>query len=103
MENDPQRKLSMDDPMLTNGDPIPGFQGYAVNMINLAEEDLNIKTNDGHGLRETLFYSLFGKLQVYETKAQAEEALEHINGDGAVSLDGFIAKGNELYTVYRYS
>ncbi|KAL0890595.1 hypothetical protein Bca101_014578 [Brassica carinata] len=98
VENDPQRKLAMDDPKQADGDPIPGFQGYAVNMINLAEEELIIKTNDGHGLRETLFYSLFRKLQVYETQAQAEEALKHISGDGAVSLDGFIAKGNKIIT-----
>ncbi|KAL0845609.1 hypothetical protein Bca101_018855 [Brassica carinata] len=96
VENDPQRKLTMDYPKLPGGDPIPGFQGYEVNMINLAEEELIIKTYEGHGLRETLFYGLFGKLQVYETQAQAEEALEHINGDGAVSLDGFIAKGKEF-------
>ncbi|WZZ74934.1 hypothetical protein YC2023_086304 [Brassica napus] len=94
VENDPQRKLAMDDPKLPDGDPIPGFIGYAVNMINLAEEELNIKTYEGHGLRETLFYDVFGKLQVYETQTQAKEALEHISGDGAVSLDGFIAKGN---------
>ncbi|KAL0762198.1 hypothetical protein Bca101_078349 [Brassica carinata] len=96
VENDPQRKLAMDDPKLPDGDPIPGFIGYAVNMINLAEEELNIKTYEGHGLRETLFYDVFGKLQVYETQTQAKEALEHISGDGAVSLDGFIAKGNKF-------
>lgn len=96
MENDPQRKLAMDDPKLPDGDPIPGFIGYAVNMIYLAEKELNIKTYKGHGLRETLFYGVFGKLQVYETQTQVEEALLHISGDGAVSLDGFIAKGNEF-------
>ncbi|RID59409.1 hypothetical protein BRARA_F02641 [Brassica rapa] len=96
VENDPQRKLAMDDPKLPDGDPIPGFIGYAVNMINMAEEELNNKTYKGHGLRETLFYGLFGKLQVYETQTQVEEALLHISGDGAVSLDGFIAKGNEF-------
>ncbi|KAJ0248647.1 hypothetical protein HA466_0157180 [Hirschfeldia incana] len=97
VENDPQRKLDMDDPQLTDGGPIPGFKGYAVNMIDLAEEELRIKTHDGYGLRETLFYSLFGKLHVYETKAQAEEALDYIGGgDGAVSLDGFVANGDEV-------
>ncbi|KAF8089966.1 hypothetical protein N665_0493s0022 [Sinapis alba] len=96
VENDPQRKLAMDDPKLSDGDPIPGFKGYAVNMIELGEEALNIKTYEGHGLRETLFYGLFGNLQVYETQTQVEEALPHISGDGAVSLDGFIVKGNEF-------
>ncbi|ESQ31967.1 hypothetical protein EUTSA_v10003513mg [Eutrema salsugineum] len=94
VENDPQRKLAMDDPKLPDGEPIPGFKGYAVNLIDLAPEDLHIKTYAGHGLRETLYYGLFGNLQVYETQAHVVEALPHIHGGGAVSLDGFIAKGN---------
>ncbi|CAH2044292.1 unnamed protein product [Thlaspi arvense] len=94
MEIDPQMKLAMDDPKLPDGDPIPGFKGYAVNMIELAPEELFLKTYDGRGLRETLFYGLFGKLQVYETQRHVEEALPHLSGYGAVSLDGFIAKGN---------
>ncbi|XP_023635760.1 uncharacterized protein LOC17884597 [Capsella rubella] len=94
LENDPQKKLAMEDPKLSDGDPIPGFKGYAVNMIDLAIEELSIQTYSGYGLRETLFYSLFENLQVYETQKQVEAALPHINGGGAVSLDGFIAKGN---------
>ncbi|KAG7551735.1 hypothetical protein ISN45_Aa06g023820 [Arabidopsis thaliana x Arabidopsis arenosa] len=94
LENDPQKKLAMDDPKLPDGDPIPGFKGYAVNMIDLATEELTIQTYSGYGLRETLFYNLFGNLQVYETQKQVEAALPHINGGGAVSLDGFIAKEN---------
>ncbi|CAH8342528.1 unnamed protein product [Eruca vesicaria subsp. sativa] len=90
VENDPQRKLAMEAPKL------PGFQGYAVNMIDLSQEELNIKTYEGHGLRETLFYGLFGNLQVYETQTQVEEALPHISGGSAVSLDGFIAKEDEF-------
>ncbi|XP_019083924.1 PREDICTED: uncharacterized protein LOC104706733 isoform X4 [Camelina sativa] len=96
LENDPQKKLAMDDPKLSDGDPIPGFKGYAVNMIDLDTEELCIQTYSGYGLRETLFYHLFGNLQVYETQKQVEAALPHINGGGAVSLDGFIAKGNEF-------
>ncbi|XP_019097222.1 PREDICTED: uncharacterized protein LOC104770816 isoform X1 [Camelina sativa] len=94
LENDPQKKLAMDDPKLSDGDPIPGFKGYAVNMIDLDPVELCIQTYSGYGLRETLFYHLFGNLQVYETQKQVEAALPHINGGGAVSLDGFIAKGN---------
>lgn len=96
VEDDPQKKLAMDDPKLPNGDPIPGFKGYAVNMIDMAPEELLIQTYSGYGLRETLFYDLFGKLQVYETQKQVEAALPYINGGGAVSLDGFIAKGNRF-------
>ncbi|CAH8272081.1 unnamed protein product [Arabidopsis lyrata] len=77
----------MDDPKLLNGDHIPGFKGYAVNMIDLAPEELTIQTYSGYGLRETLFYNLFENLQVYETQKQVEAA-------HAVSLDGFIAKEN---------
>jgi len=93
----------MDDPKLPNGDPIRGFKGYAVNMIDLGLEELSIQTNSGYGLRETLFYNLFGSLQVYETQKQVEAALPHINGGVAVSLDGFIAKENGfIYSGCRY-
>lgn len=94
VKNDPQRRLAMDNPYLHNGDPIPGFKGYAVNMIDMASEELNITTNSGHGLRETLFYGVFGELQVYETGVHLEAALPYINGGDAVSLDGVISKEN---------
>ncbi|VYS67775.1 unnamed protein product [Arabidopsis thaliana] len=103
LENDPQKKLAMVDPELPNGDPIPGFKDYAVNMIDLGPEELTIQTNSGYGLRETLFYNLFGNLQVYETQKQVEAALPHINGCGAVSLHGFIAIENGfIYSGCRY-
>ncbi|EOA19247.1 hypothetical protein CARUB_v10000030mg [Capsella rubella] len=94
VRNDPQKRLAMDNPYLQNGDPIPGFKGYAVNMINLASEMLTVQSNSGHGLRETLFYGLFGELQVYETAEDLEAALPHINGEDAVSLDGVIVREN---------
>ncbi|XP_019098024.1 PREDICTED: uncharacterized protein LOC104770817 isoform X2 [Camelina sativa] len=93
VKNDPQKRLAMDSPYLPNGDPIPGFKGYGVNMIHLNSEELDIQSNSGHGLRETLFYGIFGELQVYETAEDLEAALPHINGD-AVSLDGVIAREN---------
>ncbi|KAL0890596.1 hypothetical protein Bca101_014579 [Brassica carinata] len=89
VENDPQRRLAIVNPCLDNGDPIPGFKGYAVNMIELALGDLDIVTS-GHGLRETLFYGLFGDLQVYETGKDFEAALPYLSGVDAVSLDGDI-------------
>lgn len=90
VENDPQRRLAMVNPSQRNGDPIPGFKGYAVNMIELALGDLDIGTKSGHGLRETLFYELFGDLQVYETGKDLEAALSYLVGVDAVSLDGVI-------------
>lgn len=69
-----------------------GFRGFAVNMINLSDDNLNITTSRGHGLRETLFYSLFGELQVYETRNDMLQAMPYLNG-GAISLDGGVIKG----------
>jgi len=94
VRNDPQKRLAMDNPYLPNGDPIPGFKGYAVNMIDLASEELDIQSSSGYGLRETLFYGVFRELQVYDTAEYLEAALPHINGGDAVSLDGVIAREN---------
>ncbi|CAA7023352.1 unnamed protein product [Microthlaspi erraticum] len=102
VKDDPQTRLAMVDPRLPNGKPVPGFLGFAVNMIFLAPQDLSIKSYSGHGLRESLFYSLLGNLQVYETQKHVEAALPHVNGCGAVSLDGFIVKENG-YFIYSGS
>eukprot|EP00268_Persea_americana_P011683 TRINITY_DN14922_c0_g1_i4.p1 TRINITY_DN14922_c0_g1~~TRINITY_DN14922_c0_g1_i4.p1 ORF type:complete len:1098 (+),score=235.69 TRINITY_DN14922_c0_g1_i4:589-3882(+) len=91
--NDPQKKLSLPDPCLPSGKVPPGFLGYAVNMINIDLCHLYIKTSTGHGLRETLFYLLFGELQVYKTREDMQRANVCIKS-GAVSLDGGIMKGN---------
>lgn len=69
-----------------------GYRGFAVNMINLSIENLNITTGSGYGLRETLFYSLFGELQVYETRNDMLQAMPYLKG-GAISLDGGVIKG----------
>ncbi|KAF8089965.1 hypothetical protein N665_0493s0021 [Sinapis alba] len=94
VENDPQRRLAMVNPSLKNGDPIPGFKDYAVNMIELALGDLDIRSTSGHGLRQTLFYGLFGDLQVYKTGKDLEAAVPYLNGVDAVSLDGVISNRN---------
>ncbi|CAF2074029.1 BnaC01g42620D [Brassica napus] len=55
VENDHQRRLVMVDPSLPNGDPIPGFKDYAVNMIELAKMGsgiLDIRSRSGLRLRE---------------------------------------------------
>ncbi|KAI3508129.1 hypothetical protein L1887_23131 [Cichorium endivia] len=88
MPDDPQRRLVIPEPKLPNGESPAGFLGFAVNMIYIDSEYLSFVTNDGYGLRETLFYSLFSKLQVYRTKTDMMQALPCISDDGAISLDG---------------
>lgn len=90
---DPQRKLALPDPTLPNGAKPVGYLGYAVNLINLPVDHLYTRTGAGHGLRETLFYRLFGELQVYETREYMELAKSYVQ-QGAVSLDGAIMRGN---------
>uniref|UniRef100_A0A0A9D559 Protein DEFECTIVE IN MERISTEM SILENCING 3 n=1 Tax=Arundo donax TaxID=35708 RepID=A0A0A9D559_ARUDO len=91
--DDPQRKLILHRPRLPGGVSPSGFLGFAVNMIHLDRAHLSCLTASGHGLRETLFYSLFSHLQVYKTRADIQRALPLIN-DGAVSLDGGILRPN---------
>lgn len=81
----------MADPILPSGNTPDGFLGYAVNMVDLDGDHLKTMTAAGHGLRQTLFYFLFGKLQVYRTRKHmlaARDCIKH----GAVSLDGGILK-----------
>lgn len=87
MANDPQRRLDIIKPRLPNGETPPGFLGFAVNMINIEKSNLYFVTDSGHGLRETLFYNLFSKLQVYRTREDMLQALPSIK-HAALSLDG---------------
>lgn len=96
--HDPERKLALPDPTLPNGNTPSGYLGYAVNMVGLDARHLHIRTNTGHGLRETLFYCLFGNLQVYETRENMKMAKTCIK-HGAVSLDGGIMKGNGVLSL----
>ncbi|XVE58363.1 hypothetical protein DITRI_Ditri04bG0163800 [Diplodiscus trichospermus] len=99
--SDPQRKLVLPDPKLPAGDHPPGFIGYAVNMVNLEHPHIDYVTSSGHGLRETLFYRLFSKLQVYETREHMVNARACIKA-GAVSLDGGIIRKNGVVSLgYR--
>ncbi|KAK4350967.1 hypothetical protein RND71_030280 [Anisodus tanguticus] len=93
VSSDPQRGLALPQPILSNGETPPGFLGYAVNMIFLPAEHLHFRTASGHGLRETLFYRLLGKLQVYKSREHLYMASSCIE-DGAVSLDGGMMRGN---------
>ncbi|KAK9147249.1 hypothetical protein Scep_006006 [Stephania cephalantha] len=96
MADDPQRRLAILKPRLPSGKCPPGFIGFAVNMINLDDTNLYFMTAGGQGLRDTLFYCLFSRLQVYRTRAEMELALPCIS-DGALSLDGGMIRSNGVY------
>ncbi|KAK1277028.1 hypothetical protein QJS04_geneDACA019614 [Acorus gramineus] len=96
LDGDSQRKLDILKPKLPGGEYPPGFLGYAVNMVYVDNVNLSFLTASGHGLRETLFYNLFSRLQVYRTKAEMQLALPFIS-DGAISLDGGIMKGTGVF------
>ncbi|GJR61073.1 structural maintenance of chromosomes flexible hinge domain-containing protein GMI1 [Tanacetum coccineum] len=86
-------KILLPDPTLPNGSTPAGFVGYAVNLIEVDADHVDTKIGCGYGLRETLFYRLFGKTQVYESKEELKSAI-HCIKDGAISLDGGIIRGN---------
>uniref|UniRef100_A0A1D1YP43 Protein DEFECTIVE IN MERISTEM SILENCING 3 n=1 Tax=Anthurium amnicola TaxID=1678845 RepID=A0A1D1YP43_9ARAE len=94
--DDPQRRLALLKPKLPSGECPPGFLGFAVNMIIVDPEYLSCVTSNGHGLRETLFYSLFSHLQVYKTREEMQLAIPFIS-DGAISLDGGMIKTTGLF------
>ncbi|XP_050236970.1 protein DEFECTIVE IN MERISTEM SILENCING 3-like isoform X2 [Mercurialis annua] len=96
--DDPQKKLDISTPKLSNGMCPAGFLDFAVNMINLDRENLFGVTANGHGLRETLFYSIFSRLQVYSTRTEMLHALPCIT-HGALSLDGGIIKKNGAFSL----
>lgn len=100
--SDPDRKLELPDPTLPDGNLPSGYLGYAVNLVNLESHHLQAWTNAGHSLRETLFYGLFGEIQVYETREHMKRAKPFIK-HGAVSLDGGIMRGNGVLSFgHRY-
>ncbi|KAL3838065.1 hypothetical protein ACJIZ3_022656 [Penstemon smallii] len=97
---DQEDPLPLKKPTLPDGSSTPqGFLGYAVNMISVEPSLRHWRTNSGHGLRETLFYRLFGELQVYENRNFMKMAHSCIKLDGAVSLDGGIIRGNGLVSI----
>ncbi|GAB4858490.1 hypothetical protein Ancab_009965 [Ancistrocladus abbreviatus] len=96
--DDPQRRLNIPKPRLPSGEIPPGFLGYAVNMITIDRSHLYCLTSDGCGLRETLFYNLFSRLQVYRTRAEMLLAFPCIS-DGAVSLDGGMIRTTGIFSL----
>ncbi|XWS48575.1 hypothetical protein CRYUN_Cryun13aG0088500 [Craigia yunnanensis] len=96
--DDPQRRLDLLKPRLPNGECPPGFLGFAVNMIHVDSSKLFYVTSNGDGLRETLFYNLFSRLQVYRTRAEMVLALPCIS-EGAVSLDGGMIRSPGVFSL----
>ncbi|KAK7275375.1 hypothetical protein RIF29_16491 [Crotalaria pallida] len=94
--NDPQKKLAIIKPRLPNGETPNGFIDFAVNMIHLDHRHLSFVTAGGHGLRETLFYTLFSQVQVYKTRNDMMNALPYIH-DGALALDGGMVKKGGMF------
>lgn len=94
--DDPQRKLDLLKPRQPDGNCPPGFIGFAVNMIDIEATHLQFLTEYGHGIRETLFYHLFRRTQVYKTRTEMVNALPFIS-DGAISLDGGMIKAPGVY------
>jgi hypothetical protein len=102
--DDSQRKLDILNPRLPNGECPAGFIGFAANMINIDNFNLFCVTPSGYGLRETLFYNLFSRLQVYKTRAEMIQALSCIS-DGALSLDGGMVRSCGVFSLgtrYEY-
>ncbi|PON97290.1 Protein DEFECTIVE IN MERISTEM SILENCING [Trema orientale] len=96
--DDPQRKLAIPKPKLPNGECPNGFLDYAVNLINLDSRNLSFVTTNGQGLRETLFYSLFARLQIYKTRVEMLQALSCIT-NGALSLDGGMIRKSGVFSL----
>ncbi|KAK3034708.1 hypothetical protein RJ639_032661, partial [Escallonia herrerae] len=96
--DDPQRRLDLLKPRLPSGEHPPGFLGFAVNMIYVDSTNAFCLTKDGHGLRETLFYHLFSRLQVYRTRGDMLQALPCVS-DGALSLDGGMIRSTGVFSL----
>ncbi|KAM7265607.1 hypothetical protein ACFE04_003290 [Oxalis oulophora] len=96
--DDPQKRLDLLKPKLPNGESPPGFLGFAVNMIKVDSIHSYYLTQNGHGLRETLFYNLLSRLQVYKTRADMLFARPCIS-NGAISLDGGMIKTSGLFSL----
>ncbi|KAF6148349.1 hypothetical protein GIB67_025568 [Kingdonia uniflora] len=95
--NDPQRRLALLKPSLPTGECPHGFLGFAVNKIDLENINLSCLTINGHGLRETPFYSLFSCVQVYKTRSEMQLAHPCIS-EGALYLDGGMVRSNGVFT-----
>ncbi|KAJ8751980.1 hypothetical protein K2173_000726 [Erythroxylum novogranatense] len=98
VDDDPQKRLNLIKPKLPNGECPRGFVGFAVNMIKIEYTNLFYLTPEGYGLRETLFYNLFLRLQVYKTREDMVQA-HPFTSDGAISLDGGMIKATGVLSL----
>ncbi|KAK4436218.1 protein DEFECTIVE IN MERISTEM SILENCING 3 [Sesamum alatum] len=96
--DDPQQRLALLKPRSLNGEPPPGFLGFAVNMITIDSTNLYCFSKNGHNLRETLFYHLFSGLQVYRSREDMQNALSCIK-NGAISLDGGMIRSPGVFSL----
>ncbi|KAF6153926.1 hypothetical protein GIB67_023703 [Kingdonia uniflora] len=96
--NDPQRRLALLKPRLPTRECLHGFLGFVVNMIDLESINLSCLTINGHGLWETLFYSLFSHVQVYKTRLEMQLALQCIS-EGALYLHGVMVRSNVAFVL----
>lgn len=94
--SDPQKVLNMK-PLVASSRPGNlGSLGYAVNLIHLNEDQLRIRIAGRYGLRESLFFVLFGFLEVFDTTINMLRAQKEIKS-AAVALDcGFIRSSNQF-------
>lgn len=103
--NHPQRLLNIEPPKFPNNQVPVGFLGYAVNLVHLRQDHVQIRVATRHGevgLRESLFFNLFGYLQVYDTRQHMNSAKDGLrNLGGAVSLDGGMIKKNQRQVLGR--
>lgn len=103
----PQRLLNIDPPRLPSGQVARGFLGYAVNLVHLSPEHMQVRVatrqQGEFGLRESLFFYLLGMLQVYDTRQHMISAKEALGGfnSGAISLDGGIYHRNQRQQLGR--
>lgn len=96
--NDPQKRLNFGDTFIPGSNRPSGSLGYAVNLIHLNEDQLKIRVFKFFGLRESLFFLLFGYLEVFDTtvnmlKAQKEQSIT----SPAVALDGGIIRAKNEF------
>ena len=79
-------------------DTIGADEPPTISCTSLEFINLFFLTGSGHGLRETLFYNLFSRVQVYKTREDMAFSLPCIS-DGAISLDGGMIKGAGVFSL----
>jgi len=94
INTDPQKLLNMR-PIIKSSRS-DGSLGYAVNLIHLNGDQLRIRIAGRYGLRESLFFVLFGFLEVFDTTSNMLRARKDIM-TSAVALDGGIIRTSNQF------